>query len=220
MRFSFGRLLIPLFTSDFLTSIEHLDITNQSVGERGIDLIVEDLNRLSLTDFFFDGSCVQSFDFLCRTCEKLLSSRLHFCSFPGQDFDRILRLLPSAEDSRLFIAKCDEFARRFATIFGQSFDLSDRVRQITLAAVTCRPTGHVMAPTVPRSRSLTYSDSDQLLPEGFQDARRMSREQRLLFRECLDPDEIAEKDPILILMQGISETLSLESLIAAASSQR
>jgi hypothetical protein len=217
MPFSFGQLLLPLFTSEFLLSIEYLDITNQSVNEKCLEMILQHLDRGSLTDLLFDGSSVQSFDFLCRICEKLLSSRLHFVSFPSQDFDKILRLLPSTQDAVPLIAKRDELAERFATVYRDCVDLFERIRQITTAAVARMPSDPRIAEIVTLTPSLSRSDSDLFLPKSFQEARRMSPQQLELFEECLDPEESVELDPILRIMKDIHDRLSLDALIAEAS---
>jgi hypothetical protein len=86
LKFAYGQLLLPLLRSDFLSSIQYLDISYQAIGEKGLRLISGVLDQF--IELYFDGSLVASCNFLCRFCERILASNLKFASFPASDFAR------------------------------------------------------------------------------------------------------------------------------------
>ena len=78
-----GELLIPVFTQ--LSKLSSLDLTNQMIGERGLDALSPMLD--SLDELFFDGSGAS----LQRTlgfCKQCLDSKLKYTKFPKHDIQR------------------------------------------------------------------------------------------------------------------------------------
>jgi hypothetical protein len=215
MPFSFGQLLIPLLKSPSMRVIEHLDITNQSIGENGLDLLNQLLEHGELTDLRFDGSALHSFDLLSRFCETILASRLRFASFPAQDFENIFRLLPIGEDADLLNERRDDLRRRFAVAYGLPADRAERVQLIFAATIARRPSDMDTRLSSPLTRSRSITDGDLQLPEGLSEARRMSEAQTRLFRECIDPDDLTD-DPVLLLMKTIQDRLTLSTILSEA----
>ena len=78
-----GELLIPLFTS--LNKLSSLDLTNQMIGERGLDALSQMLD--SLDELFFDGSGA-SLQKTLSFCKQCLESRLKYTKFPTNDIKR------------------------------------------------------------------------------------------------------------------------------------
>lgn len=82
--FCYGQLMVNLLSK--ITSIEYLDITNQQVGQEGLEQILNYVADGQLKELYFNGSHIQSLDFLVSFCESLLISKLKFATFPIDDF--------------------------------------------------------------------------------------------------------------------------------------
>jgi hypothetical protein len=188
-------------------------VTNQCIGEGGLDLIAQLLERGDLSELLFDGAAVRSFDYLARFCESILASRLRFASFPVQDCERLFRLLPAGEDLAQLAERRDDLRRRFERLYGDPIDRGERVRQISASATARRPSDLRSRVVRQLSRSRSATDADLQLPESLAAARRMSERQAALFLECIDPDDDTE-DPMLLLMQTIQDNLTLSSIIS------
>jgi hypothetical protein len=213
MPFSFGQLLAPLFKEPFMRLLEHLDVTNQCIGEAGLDILGQLLDRAEISDLSFDGAAPRTFDYLTRFCETILSSRLRFASFPAQDFDKLFRLFPAADDPLQRAELRDELRRRFEAAYGAPPDRAERIRQISTNAIARRPSDPATFKVRKLQRSSSVADGDLHLPDGLADARRMSERQELLFRECIDPDDTTD-DPVVELMKTIQDSLTLAAILA------
>lgn len=87
--FSYGLMNLNLIGQ--IESIECLDISNQKIGQKGLEMLLPLIIDGKLKEIYFDGSNVNSFHFLCRFCTTLLLSKIKYASFPENDFQRILR---------------------------------------------------------------------------------------------------------------------------------
>jgi hypothetical protein len=213
MRFSFGQLLLPLLMGDAILSLEHLDVTNQCIGERGLEVLGVLLDRGALSDLYTDGASINSFDFLCRFCEKVLNSRVTFAEFPEQDFEKTLRLVEAGQDLDAMRGTADRLRDRFNRNYVPSVALAERVKKITSAAVARLPTDmKEAAARNPKSRR--DADGEGMTPGGMQQALGMNQAMEQLFRECLDGQEGV--NPVLALMTVMQDRLSFDALFADA----
>jgi hypothetical protein len=212
MRFSFGQLLAPLLSLEIMNRIEYLDLTNQAIGEKGLETVALLLEAGSLSQLYCDGS-TESFEVLVKFCERVLATNAQYVAFPAGDFDKAFRLLAADQNDAAMNARREDLSRRFAEKFADAQESSDRMKEIFFANVPS-PAQEIARKLPARERHMVKSESDNLIPKGLEGATKMGPEVDALYHECVvDGDSM---DPVFALMATIHDRLSLEALIEAA----
>jgi hypothetical protein len=208
MKFSFGSFLLPLLASEMALSLSILDITNQGIGDRGLEALTRLLERGSLRELYFDGSSANSFDGLCGFCDTVIASRLLFAEFPEHDFEKLLRLRNSGTDDQQLLDRRQDIYQRFIEKFNPSLELD---RAIPLSSSFSNP-----AQTELRPSSLSrgkVSDVDPQIPAGLHDALTINPGTAALYSECTDGSTAMES--ILDVLSSIQSALAIDALIDA-----
>jgi hypothetical protein len=212
MKFSFGSLLLPLLSSEMVFGLSVLDLTNQAIGERGLDLLRKVLERGALTELYFDGSSVHSVDILSKFCEAVIASRLRFAEFPALDFEKLLRVRISEADDQELTERREQLYRQFTARFDPSVEI-DRSKPI--APPKPKPSQPTKLTAIGQTRKRSSTDVDATLPEGLQDALKINPEIASLYNECVAGEP--EQEPLIEHMRTMQEELSPEALIEAIS---
>lgn len=232
MEFSFERLLKPLFKG-ISETIQNLDITSQKVGQESLEVLVPLIKNGQLTELFFDGSNVKSFDFLNTFCEVILSSeKLSFASFPEDDFNNIQTNLSISEllpaeviqmENRIVELKFD-FEKRFSSLYHKKLGVLLKADLIHLLYSNTKTVK--TAKTVERKAKFRSSSSSGarmpvkrkssfvLLPTDDNSAIAMKPELEKLYKECVGSECDEENDPILSLINLVENEISFENLFS------
>ena len=210
MKHTFGKMLIPFLKGEMVKKLRFLDITNQSIGAEGIDVLCHLVEHSSLEVLYFDGSITNSLKLLTEICEKLLETNLKFASFPAQDFEKSLKILKLDQQEDEIVETRDKLSRAFAAKFEsqeQEFGPHKLGQFQRSRSTSCSK------PAPVRSRAMVRSDSFGMIPQGLESATDMSPEVAKLYKECVCA-EASVPDPIVALISDIQDAISFDGLIA------
>ncbi|OHS99793.1 hypothetical protein TRFO_33718 [Tritrichomonas foetus] len=213
MERSFGMLLNPLLQS--LQHIQSLDITDQKVGQAGLEILLPLINSGQLTELHFDGSKVKDYAFLCQFCSTLLSSKkLTYASFPLNDFNqRLIELLPSTSSDN-FESSIETLMQNFKTRFHHPKTVLNTLKSITLTNSLTKSMSYIK-PNSTRPR-MVRTDSFMQMPTDNMGSMMMKPDIEKLYKECVEND--GETEPIVLLVNTIENSYTFDSLFAGLSS--
>jgi hypothetical protein len=210
IKFSFGPLLLPLLNSDALLSIRYLDITNQSIGDRGLEAISRLLDHDTITELDFDGSSATNLDTLCKFCERIIDSHLRFVGFPAADFEKFERLVdlkwPNGQ-----INECkDRMLRLFNAKFERPLEGLERAR-LVIEVMQRMGGGQVKAQPNATDRKMRRSESDLSVLTDWEEVSRIAPELQAKYKECVGE---VEGSPVVQILAEVAAGLTLEALLS------
>jgi hypothetical protein len=209
IKFSFGALLLPLLTAESLLSVRYLDITNQSVGDRGLDALAKLLDHDTIAELDFDGSSATSLDTLCRFCERVADSRLRFARFPAADFAKFERRADLRLPEGQIEERRDRLIRLFTAKFEPPLEGLERARHI-LAVIQRTAGGQAPAQPLAADQKLRRSDDRIVTGTDWDDVTRIAPEVEELYRDCVG---VVDGHPITALLSSLCAALTLEALL-------
>lgn len=226
--FSYGFLNLNLIQK--IQSIECLDITNQRIGQKGLELLLPLIEGGRLKEVYFDGSNVSSFQFLCQFCSTLLTSKMKYASFPENDFNRILNfsnnsnsisLIPEPEND--YLITYENLKSEFESVFYFSeynWPLTIRNRTLKQKGLYVKSSKEkkisISQPFLMAKESDIHSDKkDELLySKGLNIIENCISNHKVfeLFDECVRNDAVEPSDTIVLLTRTIQDSLSFDNL--------
>ncbi|OHT07688.1 hypothetical protein TRFO_24026 [Tritrichomonas foetus] len=208
MNYSYGILLFNMLQK--MNDIQILDVTNQCIGQEGLEYIIPYINDELIMELHFDGSNVKSFDFLCKFCSTIISSKMKFSSFPEKDFKNCLNLISNVEELNTLLKTVNDLRNAFASKFGtaeQTYVLKSKVIMHTKLQ---RLTKELQERKLMREKnnSTTKIESESKLFE----VNIFDETIEPLYKECIGNDQPVKS--IVNLMSTINETLSFDHLFS------
>lgn len=221
---SFGMLLKPLLKG-ISPTIQNLDITNQKVGQDGLKLIIPLIEKGQLTEIHFDGSNIQSFDFLVHFCKLVLASdKLTLATFPENDFNHIITLLISDKQNEIentidFLKH--EFINRFhlntanlsTILLERSASSSFTLIRSTASINGTEERKNTILKNISSPKTICRHESFYLVPESNESIMMMKGEIEELYTECIDIEETGN-EPLLGLVNALENEFSLSNLLS------
>jgi hypothetical protein len=196
--------------ADALLSIRYLDLTNQSIGDRGLDTLARLLERETFAELDFDGSSATSLEVLCRFCDRVVDSHLKFANFPAADFAKFERVVNLRASDSQICERRDRLIRLFDEKFEKPFKGLERVRHI-LTVIQRLTIGQARAQPLAINRKLCRSESDLAESTGWADLTRIAPEIEGLYRDCIGD---IEGHPIVDLVSSVTASLTLDTLLS------
>ncbi|KAH0794348.1 Leucine Rich Repeat family protein [Histomonas meleagridis] len=202
INYSFGHLLFPILKSQQNTLV-YLDVTNQGIGQDGIELILPSVLNGTINRLFFDGSNISSFDYLCKFCTTLVSTQMKIASFPRNDFERLSKHLITNESD--IDGMIETMKSKFETKFGKNSIDSNYIPQIKRSQIK----------TIVRTDSnktnvkkvMSRANSTSVINEMYERLVDYDIE-KMLMQYGIE----YESDPIYGMLAEIEEELSIDEL--------
>ena len=184
-----------------IKSLKSLDLTNQSIGSKGLEIIMQSEDH-KFDELYFDGSN-SSLDVLFNFCNYLLKTKIRHSLFPENDFKQCFsssdRPSDYSEQRKLSNDLKEQFTKRFP-LLNKSSDVT-----FTPTNLPQRPSKIVKSPSIPNSGLSNLAQSEDY-------ANLVLRPQMIqkILDECLWGER---SEPIVVIAQQQEELFSLDKLI-------
>ncbi|EAY01510.1 hypothetical protein TVAG_107690 [Trichomonas vaginalis G3] len=211
--YCYGQLLIPVLR--YLASkkrIKVLDITDQRIGDVGIDALMIFLQKgQPLIHLKFDGCHSSSFDKLSNFCHLAISSHLIFASWPEEEFMRHINQIPKYDTDRgTLVAEKEMLKSTYVERFGYLCIENQNSLPILKKEKIKEFEDIQQIVTVNEKKENDEKDMKKY-SEKFKELNLNVRDNQIstLMTECLGQ---SFNDPVLSLLASIDRTFSLDNI--------
>lgn len=213
IKYAYGPLLTPVLRYLAVRkTIKVLDITNQRIGDDGLNTLMQFLQKGSqLISLKFDGCCSGSFNKISTFCQRVIASKLVFASWPSMEFERHYNLIPRDSGEKPTIAAEIEMLKStYVERFGYLCVETESTKMI-FNQERIRDYKPTKDNNMTRSASSMEIDKSQLYLEKFEKYGITKRDDEIveILSECVGN---AYTDPVITMLGNFHKTYNLEKI--------